>query len=40
MQNINLLLSKEITVVIFRPKPWSHARSGLRNFATKQMCME
>jgi len=39
MQNINPLLNKEITVVIFRPKHWSHERSGLHNFVAKRMCM-
>jgi hypothetical protein len=36
MQNINPLLSKEITVVIFRHTQWSQARSGLYNFYRKR----
>jgi len=40
MRNINPLLNKEIAVVIFRPKLWSHALSGLSNFVAKGMCME
>lgn len=40
MQDINPLLINEITVVIFRPRHWSLALSGLRNFVAKGMCMD